>query len=384
MHIFSHNYKSYSFLGFLFSVAITLVIAVLPIYLDGLGFTDSNIGLIFSVFPLAIIIAMPFIGHIADVVGKRNVIIMAMIAEIVAVVLYIVDANVLFIILGRILEAIAAMTLILITLAKTEDSIRNNRGEKSGIFLSISSFGKIIAAPIAILIADFFFIQAPFMTSIAIIGLLLALLLMKKEVHFKKIHKKDFDYVANIRKYLSFRELRGMAILGGAMHAAHLPVLIFLPLFVINGLGQPLENVSYILFLLSIPMIIQFFFGKVADKYRPNNIVFLGVLVHSIGMMMIFFVNDIYGLALSVVVMGFGASMWNVSAWHLMSNIGEKIKGEGLVVTSYIGLASIGALIASVASGYIVENYSFQIFSFAAGIVILLSGMYTYFKFLRK
>lgn len=371
MYKFVESYKSYSFMGFFFATSVAIILAVLPIYLQGLGYSDSQLGYLFAVFPLVVIFTIPFIGRISDDIGKKKIVILAIVAEIAALSMYLVAANVVMVVASRILEAVAAATLGIITLARVEDSIKSRRGEKSGWYLTFSYLGRVVGGPIAIIMADLLFIQSPFFVAIGILGFLLMLLFDKKELHFKKIHKGDFDYVGNMKRYLSFKKLRGMAILGAAMQANHLPLTIFIPLFIINDLGEPLSSVGYILFLLGVSHLFQFYFGKMSDRIGPGKLVLTGVTIFGLGSMAIFMVNNLIELALVVGIMGLGSGMWNVSAWHLMSNIGEKIKREGLVVTSYMALASIGAFVSSMFSGIIVETFSFQLFALISGVWIL-------------
>ncbi len=378
-HIFTGSYKSYSYINLLFAVVIGLVLAILPIYLKDSGYSNTQIGIVFSVFPLVVAIFVPFIGNIADKVGKKNIIVVAILAEIFALILYIISNSFASIILARLLDAVAATTLAIIILAKVEDTIRTKRGERSGYFLSIGQIGKIVAAPLSILIADFFFIQSPFFVSIAIMIFLFVSLFNKREFHFKRLHKKDFNYFENMKTFLSFRELKGMTIQGVAAHAAYIPLAIFLPLFIIEELNQPLTYVSYVLFLLALPLVFQFFFGRLSDKYSPNKIVMVGFLIKAIGIISIFFINDFSILLIAVTVIGIGSGLWNVSAWHLMSNIGEKIKHEGLIITSFLGLASLGAFVSALFSGIIIELYSFQVLALISGLTLFIALFFSWF-----
>ena len=73
---------------------------------------------------------------------------------------------------------------------------------------------------------------------------------------------------------------------------------------------------------------------------------------------MIFFTNSYFGLLVLLFIHGTGGGMWNVSAWSLMSSIGERINKEGQIVTSYVSVAKIGAVAMSLCAGFIVINTS--------------------------
>lgn len=54
-------------------------------------------------------------------------------------------------------------------------------------------------------------------------------------------------------------------------------------------------------------------------------------------------------------------SIWNVSAWSLMSEIGETQKIESQVLTSYFSLAKVGALISFILSAWIAKEWGLEI-----------------------
>jgi len=201
MHEIPENYKKYSYLNFSFMVAYTLVASILSIYLKGIGYTDIQLGIVFSVFPLTIIFFIPIIGNLADIVGKKKIIVLALFAEVIAFSLYIFDTNTLLIILARLLDAIAAATLVAILIAKTEDTIKDHRGAKSGFYFSLLSLGQLIAPPVAILLADRYFIKLPFIVAIVIVIGLIFTMYDKKEFHFKKLHRKDFSFLQSIKTF---------------------------------------------------------------------------------------------------------------------------------------------------------------------------------------
>ena len=67
--------------------------------------------------------------------------------------------------------------------------------------------------------------------------------------------------------------------------------------------------------------------------------------------------------------------MWNVSAWSLMSTIGEKVKKEGQFVTCYMSLSKTGAFLMSLIAGLLIVKFSIQFLFLLAGITIIIGTL---------
>ncbi|MBW6451447.1 MAG: hypothetical protein K0B02_01840 [DPANN group archaeon] len=70
--------------------------------------------------------------------------------------------------------------------------------------------------------------------------------------------------------------------------------------------------------------------------------------------------------------------MWNISAWTLMSKIGEKEKIEGSVIGAYVSIAKIGAFLSFVVSGFIVALYGIPSLFIMNELLILKGVLFAY------
>ena len=75
---------------------------------------------------------------------------------------------------------------------------------------------------------------------------------------------------------------------------------------------------------------------------------------------------------------GLGNSMWNVSAWTLMSDIGEKNKIEGSVIGAYISIAKIGAFLSFLVSGFVVQYFGINTLFLFNGVLIVIGTIVAY------
>lgn len=111
-----------------------------------------------------------------------------------------------------------------------------------------------------------------------------------------------------------------MAILGFTMHASIPSVLVFLPIYIFEDLQLSYQFVGYALFILGVTHMFQFYFGKKADS-NPAKYVIMGTLLSGIFLALLMFADTYIVLLLFLLFKGLGNSIWNVSAWTLMSKI---------------------------------------------------------------
>ncbi|MBL7057494.1 MFS transporter, partial [Candidatus Woesearchaeota archaeon] len=254
-------------INLLFTFCIYLYYPILAPYIKSMGLDDFQTALVFSILPLVMIFSSPIMGRLADNVGRIRVIILGLILEIIAMILYIVSVNISLIIIARVLDAVAIAGVILVAIAKIEDSLsEKERGKYAGWSLSLAQIGAIIGPIVGGLMADKLFVRAPFMLT-AVILLVMAFMLASKTSKLKKkVERKNFNWLAEIKHFLSIKELRGMAILGVVMHASIPATQVFLPLFIIERLGLSYTYVGIAIFFFGVMHLFQFYFGSLSNK----------------------------------------------------------------------------------------------------------------------
>ncbi|UCG95572.1 MAG: MFS transporter [archaeon] len=374
------EYMRYTEVSAIFLFATFLFNPILSPYMKGLGFTELQMSVLFSFLPLSMIIFSPLMGKLSDLTSRRHVIVIGIALEIVAVVLYVFGRSFVFMGVARVLDAIGYSTVVLISLAKVEDTIDKRRGEYTGWAETLNFTGRMAAPVIGAVIADLYFIEAPFFISLVILFLMLGFLFRKEK--FPKLVKKPLNPLEEIREFISHRKLRGMSILGIVMHASQPGMTLFLPLFIVYNMGLELSYVGYAFFILEIMHIFQFWFGKKADRHGAWKLVLGGCLTAALGMGLLYISSSFLTLAIFLFIQGIGRSMWNVSAWSLMSDVGEKKRAEGEIAASYASIAKIGAFISFILSGLLVTALGIQaLFLFNAVIIVIgVVLAYNFFK----
>jgi len=357
----------------LFGFLYYLFFPLLSIYFKSLGVNEELLGIIFAFFPLVIIIFSPVIGALSDHVGRKRIIYIGVLFMFLAVILYLWPATIASIIIARIFSAIGWAMVGLITLAKVEDKLKEEeRGEKAGIFFSLSQAGILIGSFVGPFLASLFTLRFPFMMSAIGLALLLIWLFVWKSHHKPVIRKQHFNPLYSIKKFWHEKKLRAMSFIGMAMHARIAVFAIFLPLLVLQ-MGAGLKEVGIIFGLRGAAHLFQGFAGKIVDKKGSRNIVVGSVIIASVLVIMAGFTRSYIPLLIVLVLESFVSSFWNVSAWTFMSEIGERKKMEGIVVGSYDSLANIGRFVFSIVSGFIAVWLGISSLFIIVGIISLVT-----------
>jgi len=379
-------FKKFTWVNLIFSFSLALVGSLLSPYLERAGFPSWQISLMFTVFPFVNIIFLPFFGKLADSGSRRLVIIFGIFLEIFALLIYLFPDYWYLVVLARLFDALAASLVTLIVLVKIEDNITSRRrGRETGNYLSIGYLGGLIAPPLGALLADFFFIQFPFLVAVVILFCLFVWLLLGDFEHLKhlKLKLSNYSWWEEIKLFLRHRRLRGMGIMGMVMHASNPAMNIFLPLLIVDRLGLPYKAIGAAVSVYGIMHLFQGPIGSLGDRWGHNNMVIAGTLLSALTLGTIGFINEYWLLLIVLFIQGIGTSMWNVSAWSLMSDIGEREKIEGQVLTSYFSIAKVGSFASFLFAAWIVKiwgGFSIIFLFFAAVIIIGNFIAYHYLK----
>ncbi|MBU0471083.1 MAG: MFS transporter [Nanoarchaeota archaeon] len=369
-------------INILFTFCIYLYYPIISPYIKSMGLDDFQVGLIFSIMPLMMIFSSPIMGRLSDAIGRTNVIIFGLILEISAMAMYIMGSCLWLIVLARILDAVAVSALTLVIISKIEDNLSDKeRGKYAGVSFSLAHIGAVIAPVIGGILADKIFVKFPFLLTAVILLVLSFRLAFKTRKVSKKVERKNFDFFGELKTFWSSRLLRGMGFLGFAMHATQPAMSVFLPLYLVEKLGLPYTYVGIAIFFLGVAHLFQFYFGRLSDKFGRTNLIMFGCFSFSLFMFLLSSTNTYWLILLFLFFQGVGGAIWNVSAWSLLSDVGEKIHKEGEVAGSYISIAKIGSFISYIFSGLIVQIYGIKILFMFCALLIAVGMLVASFYF---
>ena len=373
-----HEYVRFTEMGIFFSFIAFMIKPILSPYIKSLGFDELQVCLIFSVFTLTIIFLSPIIGKISDNVGRKTMILFGVVMNILAMIFYIIDGSWIFLVAARIFNAIGYITVALIILSKIEDSVDGKtRGKYTGWTLSLENIAKIASPVAGGVLADMFFIRAPFYMSIFLLLIFMVYLIKQKPKRKAKIKRCDFNVIEELKEFLSERKLKGLALLGMIIYASIPAIYLFLPLFIVEKFGLTYTYVGVAYFFFGFFNLFQFYFGEISDKMGRSKMLIFGTSIYGFGLILLSISQSYPMLLLVLILQGLGGSMWNISTYCIMSEAGEKLKKEAQTLMSYESLARMGAFFSFILSGFVVTIFNIESLFVLDGVLILIISLYT-------
>lgn len=364
MNDLSSRYKRITMVYALFALASTIPSAVFAVYLEGKGIDPWLLSIIFSAFSFASVVIAPLIGGISDSVGRKPVILAGIILEMVATLMYLLGTDPITIFVARIFDAVGYFGVVLVAVAKLEDLLENadHKNEQVGKSLSIGQLGHVLGPLIGGFLADLYFIEVPFLTTIIMLALLWIIYwkIPRTAPAHPPLQKPTINPLPALHQFISQKMFRGLAALGMAHQAVVPAFLIFLPLYITQQLHLSFIYVGLALFIQSFPMLFQFYGGKLSDKLGSRKVMFIGSGFTCLALFGIAFSPNFETMLFMLLAHGIGTGLWNVSALSYLSQYGEKTKHEATFLGSFISLSKIGAFIAFLVSGIIIQLYGFS------------------------
>lgn len=363
---------------------IFLFIPLLAPYVATLGLDKFQIGLIFSMYPLMSFLTSPIVGALSDEAGRRRVILFGLVLEIAVIILYLFDKTWWMFLVARAIDAVAFSAVILVGLSAVEERLTNhNRGIYAGFSLSLLHVGKLLGPLAGGLLADIFFIKMPFIVGGCVIFLLLATFYARTKpagglAPSRRPSFQAFNVVAQLRWFLSIRKLRGMSVLGIAMHATLPLITIFIPLFIKEHFGLSYVFIGIAIFCMEMPQLFQFIYGRIGDQFPRHYAVLFGTGLSGAALILLS-ITPTYGtFTAALLLLGIGLGCWNIGAWTLMADIGEQQRKIGSVVCSYASIARIGEVVSTIVSGYIAVTLGTTTLILLNGILIVFVSAVSY------
>ncbi|MEC2309994.1 MFS transporter [Bacillus atrophaeus] len=345
-------------------------LAVLPIYMiQELGGTESQGGLLISLFLLSAIITRPFSGPIIERFGKKRMAVIALAVFALSSFLYMPIHDFYLLLALRFFQGIWFSILTTVTGAIAADIIpMKRRGEGLGYFamsmnlaMAIGPFlglslVKVISFPV------FFTIFAVFIS----LGFFVTLLI--------KIPKGTETGTTVFRFSFSDMFEKGalkIAIVGLFISFCYSSVTSFLSVY---AKSIDLLNISgyfFVCFAVTM-MLARPFTGKLFDRVGPGIVIYPSILIFSIGLCLLSFTNSGWMLLLSGAVIGLGYGSI-VPCMQTLAIQNSPAHRSGFATATFFTFFDTGIAAGSYVFGLFVASAGFHAIYLSAGLFVLVS-----------
>lgn len=348
---------------FIFGIGYSVMIPIIPLYLNSLGITTVMIGTVLSLYGVSkAIVQMPF-GAISDYIGDKLVLMAAILLMVFIPFSYTLNksqmiSSCIYIIQGAILGMAAPATFSI--LSRSLDPKR--RGECTGLASAVFTLGGGIGAAIGgVIVSKISNYNLSFYISSIII--LISLIYVKFKIERPKYNRSKID--GNNKSNKTFYQIKKyklgykIIVLGAIAFLGDFIYGCVVALFHFYGRDVLGATTSYTSAIISIYLIVfgvgAPIAGWVSDKIGNKKQLFLSFLVMNISLLGLALTRNIPIFTAIIIVYFLGATFLNASLQSSLSEFGDKPKIKGIVF-GFVGAAeSCGYAFGPIVSAYVYE-----------------------------
>ena len=291
--------------GLLFWASLTSLLPTLPLYIENIGATKQQIGVVMGSFAIGLLASRPLLGQLADKRGRKIVLIIGLASAAIAPIGYNFVQDIPVLIAIRAFHGISIAAFGTAFLALIADIAPvENRGELIGYMSLVNPVGLAIGPALGGYLMEFAGYTPLFIlcTTLACLGLLFTLPIMNPKVEAQEeIIDRDSSYW---RKLISPRVRIPAIILfvvGFTLGTLH----TFAPLFIKSTQIGLNPGLFYTAAAIS-SFCSRLFFGKASDRFGRGLFITLSLVCYSLAMVLLWTANSSVDFLLAATMDGIG------------------------------------------------------------------------------
>lgn len=356
------------FVAFVTSFGAHVVAVNLPVYAQRFGFGTLMIGLLIAVYDFAELGTKPLFGAFADRRGMKPTMLLGIAVFAIASLSFLFLPPKLLLVV-RFLQGLGAAALSIVSAALVADYFPTKRGRAFGVYNAIKGAGYVVSPIVggAIVWASNFEMVFVACFGIGVVAFLLALGLPPGSAT-AKLEEDD--------EGLSIRSL--LDVLGDRVLLPWYAIIVinmflvgilfgFLPVYV-HSLGyDQLRNGLIVASAATAYLLIQPLAGWLADRVDPMKVMLLGLLLSSVGVLLVPFTTGLT-LVLVAVVGGIGVG----TVWTNSDAMVSQLAREGRMASS-LGMAGsfkeFGDMLGPLLIGAIAQAFGLKVSFLTCGVI---------------
>ncbi|MFV9510286.1 MFS transporter [Tepidibacillus sp. LV47] len=336
---------------FLVMLGFGIIIPVMPYYAESLGATEAIFGWLMASYSIMQFIFSPIWGKISDRIGRKPVLLIGISGYIITFSMFAFANQLWELFFARILAGILSSATLPTAMAVVADTTsEEDRGKGMGILGAGMGLGFIFGPAIGGILSKYSILgmerlATPFLftAALSIIPFIMTLFLLPESLSKDKGKRKPTQ-----KKYR-------FAITYGHLTIVYLTA--FIVSFTLAGLegtfayfakdrtGVTSHDLGYIFAIMGIAsaFVQGGVIGKLIKKYGEEKTIKLGLLISSVGFLLIIFAHSFFTMALFLAIFGMGNGMMRPSISSLIS---KKTKsGQGIAIGVMDSMDSLGRMI---------------------------------------
>jgi len=357
--------------NFLSFVSMHLLTVPLPLYVEQMGGSPSQVGLAMGAFAMAAILARPYVGRLVDKLGGKPSLLLGSLLFTVGPLLYIVSHSVPVLLLARFLHGFsisATSTAFIVIIAALAPPGRS--GEAIGLSAAAMPVSLMIAPALgADLLKSWGFVPLFILSaSVAALSLLVALFIVEP----RSTDPNDRSGKESEGTFLQVIRLRSVWVPSGAMGilaVSYGAITTFLPLSAVQqGIANP--GLFFTAYGLTV-IVAQVLAGRVSDLMGRQRVMVPGMILLALAFPMLAWTRSLPLLLVVAVLygLGFGAVRVNLNAL-LVDNVPAMIRGMAMSIA--YGSFDLGMGLGPYLLGWVAQSWGYPAMYGSVGVVSLL------------
>lgn len=342
----------------LFHAITYLYFPLLSSYYTNQGFQVSTISAGFSFFSLTALIALGAIGKRIDRWSPRFLLTIGAVLQSASIAFFIINQSLVYLIVGRILEAISFYFFFLTITKLIEMALKNSvRGRGTGWINTIERIGRGLGVIAGAFLAPAISLRwtmgiAAFLS----LGLLALIAILPKTAMPQDEHPNDARGVEGgppqqiskkmtLVRFLQDRRFFPLVIIGWTFNLSAPVLPILLPLQVL-AIGGHLAGVSWIFLTdLVVAAIASPLIGKCIDRFGRKVGFFIAAIISPLALLLLVFSSHYWMVLILVGLGSLGATFYSVSAVTYINDHAAQDHREGTWMASFYGLMRGGEFV---------------------------------------
>jgi MFS family permease len=297
-----------------FMISFNLIIPELNDFLTNLKGGDKK-GLIITLFTISAAISRPFSGKLADIIGRKRVMLVGMLVTLIVCLLYPLSYSVFFFLSLRFLHGFSAGFYPTGATALLTDILpAKQRGQGMGIWGTFISLGIGVGQGLGSIIANNIGIDSLFIIASASAAVSGILLIYVQESLPDKIKFKRTHLLVSLADVFEVNVLPAAVVM--FLSAFCSGIIFVLSPDISNYLGISNKGWFFIFYVIST-IGIRLFLSSLSDKIGRRKTLAIAMVLLIISMLMIGFAKDIISYTLASIIFGVatGLSSPTIFAW---------------------------------------------------------------------
>lgn len=352
--VFISDFLYTSFASFSFFSSFYLLLPVIPLYVVHLGGSPSDVGIALGIFPIASILARPFVGVYADVRGRKLFMIVGGAIFVISALLYSFTVTLLVLFSIRLVHGLGMASFTTSSSAYIADIIPSHRrGEAMSHFASANNLALVVGPYVALsLVGSQNGFSIVFFVAALLAGICILLVLPVKDTPLTERRDQRFFDKTMYRRSIVFPSL--VIGVGALTYAA---IIAFLPIHAqLIGIGNP--GIFFTAYGLSV-IGSRILASKLIDKYPRPNVIVISAIPMLLAVAMLAFTQSLFQLVVVAILYGIGlAFLLPAAQAFLVDRVTRDERARALGV--FFSFLELGIGGGAIILGIVAEYFGYQ------------------------